>query len=103
MHSQALKAVVQAMHRELARQAQTSDFACVALPPHSPGNASDVTLLSGHFDLTKVARAGLLAMRHPDAYARRAYDAVVAIDGAVAPLDVEAFGSLIDAVVAERP
>ena len=95
--------VVEAMHREFSRQAQGTDIAVVALKPRAPGNASDRTLLSGHFDLQQVARAGLRAIRHPDPFMRRAYDAEVATDGPAAALDPGAFGVLIDAIIGEAP
>ena len=61
----ALKAMVEAMAAELVRQGEAGDLADVGFDPAS-STFTIVGVCGGEFDLEKVARAGLAAIREPD-------------------------------------
>lgn len=76
----ALKAMVEAMGREFLRQTEESDEAPVCQFEAQTLRVTDV--YGGSFDLEKVARAGLLAIREPG---DEVWDGVEAADVAADP------------------
>lgn len=92
----ALKAMVEAMAAELVRQARDDDGA-QSFP--AVGELRDGKMLSfdGAFDLEKVARAGLEAIREPDDATREA--GAIRDDGGDITNAAGVFTAMIDAIL----
>ena len=90
----ALKVMVEAMAAEFERQGEVFAYAVGS----QPGKMT----LDGEFDLEKVARAGLEALREPD---KLMEEAALAEEGCGCPCCVSSddWEAMIDAILGEKP